>query len=196
MSKWLEVIQVFNDRKATLQVVKNAEALIESTSGSSFQVDSISKLYSSYAMAAFRIKYKNVIPMEGLYRKFLDDCNTPEQIAAMTQFLPENEGYEAELKVLQQKFEQKYGDWLADRIEDSSSSDNLREAIDDVVKAANRLNLDESDLDVSDAESHAEEMAAAEDAQSVEDKEEWSLRKRDQEIESREVDDILGSLVS
>ena len=196
LHEWLAVVQGFKEQNATLKAIKKIEAFFRTIKAAEVRIEAVSDLYSAYSWAAFSIGYKDLIPLEEIYMALIDECETPEKLSAMIGFLPEDEGYEAELAVLQRKFHDCYWSWLDFQVDGASSSDNIREAISDVINAAGTLSIEESDLNLSDAETAASELEAKEQAEADADKEEWAMRRHNQIVESREIDDILGALVA
>lgn len=191
---WLKLLMKQGDKAVTLELLAIIEKFFASPECKRSVTEFVVDLYSAYATAAFDLGYKEVFSSERLREILLPGCNSPDDFLAVASLLPEDEHYDEQLEELQDAFHNEYFGWLQTQVDEDNSSDQIREAIDSVVSAADELGIDQRDLDLSDAEHVHDKLAEAEEAQAEMQMEDMQYERAMEREESREVDDILDSL--
>ncbi len=191
---WMEIIKNKGDSDVVFELLEVIEEFFTSEWCRHGVIEDVVELYFAYEVVATEFGYKSIFSMQSLREILLPGCESPDDFVSMEKLLSKGETYPDDLEQLQIAFLKIYGEWLQAQIEGCQYSDEISDAVNSLVNAAELLGVSQEDLDLSDAKRTYERLAEAEEAQAdyyIEQRQDERAFERE---EAREVDDILDSL--
>jgi hypothetical protein len=191
---WLEMIRKKGDSDAVLELLAFVEEFFASEGCRRGVIEDVVDLYFAYEMIATEMSYRSIFYKERLREILFPSCENPDDFVSMGKLLSKDKTYSDELDRLQVAFLEICGEWLQAQVEECQSSDQISDAVNSLVKAAEVLGVSQEDLDLSDAKWTHDRLAEAEDAQADYYIEQRQNERAFEREEAREIDDILDAL--